>query len=149
MSYANRGLVVALATAVLQLGAPAESAFALPTESQSPEPAKTSAVEGSDFKRITLTRTAADRLDIHTVQLHQEPSGKLVAPYASVLYDLAGKAWVYTNPEPLTYLRHGIVIDFIKGEEAYLKDGPSAGTQVVTVGVPELFGIENGVGGED
>ena len=49
---------------------------------------------------------------------------------------------------PLTFVREGVVIERIKGDHAYLKEGPPAGTQVVTVGVPELYGTEVGVNGE-
>ena len=34
----------------------------------------------------------------------------------------------------------------LDGGVAYLSSGPSAGTRVVTVGVPELYGIEEAVG---
>ena len=39
-------------------------------------------------------------------------------------------------------------MDRVDGDTAYLLAGPAAGTKVVTVGVPELFGAEYGVRGE-
>ena len=48
--------------------------------------------------------------------------------------DANGNTWVYTNPEPLAFVRHHIAIDFIDGDEAVLLDGPPPGTPVVTVG---------------
>lgn len=69
-----------------------------------------------------------------------------VVPYSAVLYDIHGKTWVYKNPEPLTFLRHQIEVDYIEGDQAVLADGPETGTQVVTVGVAELYGTEFGVG---
>jgi hypothetical protein len=68
-----------------------------------------------------------------------------VIPYAAVIYDPHGATWVYTNPEPLVFVRHPIVVDYIDDDEAILSDGPSAGIAVVTVGAAELFGAETGV----
>ena len=69
-----------------------------------------------------------------------------VVPYAAVLYDAKGDTWVYTNPSPLTFVRHPIRIDYIEGDLAVLSDGPAAGTAVVLVGAAELFGAETGIG---
>ena len=68
-----------------------------------------------------------------------------VVPYAAVLYGVHGETWVYSNPEPLVYVRQPIVIDFIEGDLAFLSEGPQVGTAVVTVGAEELFGTETGV----
>ena len=43
-------------------------------------------------------------------------------------------------------VRDGVVVELIEGDNAYLKEGPPAGTLVVTVGVSELYGTEEGVG---
>jgi hypothetical protein len=69
-----------------------------------------------------------------------------IIPHAAVLYDAKGNTWVYTNPEPLVYLRQAVRIDTIIGDDALLLDGPAVGTAVVTVGGAELFGTEFGVG---
>ncbi len=63
-----------------------------------------------------------------------------------MLYDEAGATWVFTNPKGLEYVRASIVVDTIVGDDARLKDGPPVGTRVVTVGVAELYGAEQGVG---
>jgi hypothetical protein len=68
-----------------------------------------------------------------------------VVPYAAVLYGVHGETWVYTNPEPLVYVRQPIVVDHIEGDVAVLSEGPQVGTAVVTVGASELFGTETGV----
>jgi hypothetical protein len=68
-----------------------------------------------------------------------------VVPYAAVLYGVHGETWVYSEPEPLVYVRLPIEIDFIEGDLAYLSEGPEVGTAVVTVGAAELFGTETGV----
>ena len=85
---------------------------------------------------------------IQTGEIREDPSGQKTAPFSSIIYDLDGDAWVYKVSAPLTYVREGVVIERIKGDHAYLKEGPPAGTQVVTVGVPELYGTEVGVNGE-
>ena len=79
------------------------------------------------------------------VELVLSGSRRSIVPYASVMYDLQGNTWTYTNPEPLVYVRHPITVEYIDGDLAVLLDGPPAGTAVVTVGAAELFGVESGV----
>ena len=71
-------------------------------------------------------------------------STRKVVPTSAVLYDAKGKTWVYTNPEPLVFVRHAVSIDYIDGDRAVLLDGPASGTAVVTVGAAELLGTEYG-----
>jgi hypothetical protein len=101
---------------------------------------------------VILSAQAAKRLGIQTDLVRQaQIRGTLrkVVPYAAVLYDPHGEAWVYTNPEPLTFVRAHISVDSIDGDRAVLSEGgPADGTAVVTVGVPELYGTELGVGDE-
>jgi hypothetical protein len=65
-----------------------------------------------------------------------------VVPYSAVLYDSDSNTWVYTNPQPLVYVRQGIKIDYFEGDQAIVVEGPDVGTAVVTVGAAELFGTE-------
>lgn len=109
-------------------------------------PAKVEAIEGSKVKRVTVTEKAAKRLDIQTGEVGKDGADQLVAPYASILYDIGGGTWVYTMPQALTFVRHSVVVNAIKGEKAFLKEGPAPGTKIVTVGVAELYGAEKGVG---
>ena len=69
-----------------------------------------------------------------------------VVPHSSLIYGAHGDTWVYTSPEPLTYIRHPVSIDYIENDLAVLSDGPDVGTDVVTVGVAELYGTEFEVG---
>lgn len=71
---------------------------------------------------------------------------RTIIPYGAVMYDPHGDAWVYTNPEPLVFIRQPIQIDTIAGDDVILRDGPATGTAVVTVGAAELYGAERGVG---
>ena len=110
-------------------------------------------IERTELSRVTLTARAAQRLDIKTDTVRESPVARLgnsqlrkVIPYAAVLYDANGASWVYTNPEPLVYVRQRITIDYIEGGVAVLVDGPASGVKVVTVGASLLFGTEFEVG---
>ncbi|WIG60053.1 MAG: hypothetical protein OJF49_002801 [Ktedonobacterales bacterium] len=119
------------------------------TASGGEEPAKVDPVAGTDLSRVIVTEEAAKRLDIQTATVHDAQMRgtlRLVAPYSAVLYDMNGATWVYTNPSPLTFVRESITVEYIEGDLAVLAAGPPAGTVVVTVAGPELYGIEAGVG---
>jgi hypothetical protein len=107
--------------------------------------------EAEGLNRLTLDPRAADRIGVKT-----EPIGVLIrfggesqrttVPYSAVLYNPDGATYVYTNPEPLIFVRHPITVDYVEGNLAVLAAGPPRGTSVVTVGVAELQGMEFGVG---
>lgn len=139
-------MALVLAGAVLQLSEAAMSASGTGETAKKDRPSQVEAIDGSNVKRVTLTEKAAKRLDIQTGEVGNEGAGQLTTPYSSVLYDTGGRTWVYTVLKPLTYVRQSIVVKAIKGENAYLKEGPPAGTRIVTVGVAELYGTEKGVG---
>ena len=133
----------------LLCGLPSMAALAADATAPSAKPIKPATVEtisGSDLKRVTLTQKAAERLDIKTGKMAADSGGVVTAPYAAIVYDGKGKTWVYTNPEPLVYVRAPVVVDSIKGRTAILKSGPATGTMVVVVGVAELYGAESGIG---
>ncbi|MDH4112656.1 MAG: hypothetical protein OEV60_08255 [Actinomycetota bacterium] len=98
-------------------------------------------VEGEDVLRVILDESAVERLGIETVAVEQRGS-ELVVPYDAVYLDAHGDFWVYTNPEPLEFVRAPIDIEHESSSRAFLASGPPAGTQVVTVGAPELYGSE-------
>jgi hypothetical protein len=144
MSHCNRAIVAALAAFAVQTAAPA--AMSATVEASKGAPAKIELIEGTKLSRVTLTQKAAQRLDIRTGTVSQDATGRMIAPYAAVFYDVAGVAWVYTNPQPLMFVRHKVTIEQIKGANAFLMEGPPAGTPVVIIGVSELYGTEKGVG---
>ena len=109
------------------------------------EPAHVQPIEGTDHVQITLEEEAAQRLAIQTTEVKQA-AGQLVVPSSAVIVDTEGHRWVYTNPKPLVFVRHEIGLEREVGGRAYLSSGPPAGTRIVTVGVPELSGVEDGVG---
>lgn len=80
------------------------------------------------------------------VPLKGDEGPRLVVPFSSLIYDINGGTWVYINPESLQYLRVPVTVDYVKGDQVVLTEGPSVGTAVVTVGVAELHGADTGVG---
>lgn len=105
------------------------------------QPYTLEAIEGKKVLKVTLTESAVERLGIETTPV-TETGSKLLVPYDAVYLDSHGKFWVYTNPEPQVFVRAPIHIVRETSNEAILTAGPAAGTQVVTVGVPELYGTE-------
>ena len=108
-------------------------------------PAVVDTVPGQDTKTVTLTEQAVGRLRISTATVAEGDGGTSV-PYAAIGYDPDGATWVYTNPQPLTYMREPVTVKDVQEGTAVLSSGPAVGTAVVTVGVAELFGAEKGIG---
>ena len=135
-------LIVALLSACLLISACGQA----PAGEEEYHPVTVEELGGAEPTRETLTEDAAKRLDIQTAQAQDtEVNGakRTVIPYASIIYDTDGATWVYLNPEPLTFVRHPVTVDDIKGEQAFLSDTLPAGSAVVTVGVAELYGAES------
>lgn len=110
-------------------------------------PARIESVGGNRM-RVIMTADAAERLDIQTATVRdaRKPGdAKALIPHAAVFYGPTGEAWTYITPEPLTFERAPVEVDRIKGDVVFLSDGPPSGTEVVTQGSAELFGVETGV----
>jgi hypothetical protein len=136
MKHINRWILVTLVFAGLLLSA-------CGAKSAAPEkivPSILEPIEGTDLSKVILTEKAAERLGIETVS-----ASGMEVPYAAVIYDIEGNTWIYTSPEPLTFVREPIIIDYIEGDTAFLAEGLSSDFAVVTVGVSELYGTETGV----
>ena len=97
---------------------------------------------------ITLSQAAHDRLAVETAAVAAGPGG-LGIPYAAVVYEPDGSAWVFAETEPLTYQRAPITITGITGDQVTLAAGPPPGTLVVSQGAAELVGVETGIDGEE
>jgi hypothetical protein len=136
LRLATVGLV--LITAVLVLSACASSA----EEEGGEEAATVEPIKGTDTNRVTLTKDAAETLGVETAAI-KRAGGREVVPDAAVVYAADGHTFTYSSPKPFTYVRADITVDRIDGRKAILKKGPPAGTNVVTVGSQELFGLEN------
>jgi hypothetical protein len=117
-----------------------------PTDSHEiDEPYSLEEVQGTELARVTLTEPAARRLGIETAPI-AEAGDLMLVPSAAVMVDAEGVFWVYTNPEPLVFVRHEISIEREEGDRTFVSAGPRVGTLVVTVGVPELYGAESEIG---
>jgi len=148
MSTQNRirGRVVGsgLAVFVLLFGGCARQETRVTTHEH---PAEVEHIEGTDLSRVTLTEKAIERVDVRTtLVIEDEGTGRKIVPYASIIYDVNGNTWVYTGPEPRTFVRAPIVVDRVEGDNVYLTDGPPVGTAVASTGVAELYGTEFTVG---
>jgi hypothetical protein len=111
-------------------------------EEEGVKPVTLEPVAGTDLNHVILTEDAAKRLDIQIASVHDGAEGTVI-PYDAVLYEANGNTWVYVSLEPLVFVRQAIVIDHIKGNEAFLSEGPDSGAKVVTLGAAELYGSES------
>ena len=105
-------------------------------------PAHTEKLEDGTSE-IILSSKAAERLDIQTLSVSKT---EWTIPYSAVVYDVYGKTWVYENSEPLTYGRKEISIRDVVDLEVVLYEQLQHDIVIVTVGVPELYGVEVGIG---
>jgi len=144
----NRGLAALVMLAALPLSACAPAATATATK---PKPYKLEKPEGTSLTRLRIEQRVFDRIRIKTstvreVERFGGDTARKVVDYSAVVYEPKGDTAIYTNPEPLVFVRQPIKVDYIDGDVAVLVDGPPAGTAVVTVGTAELLGMEFGVG---
>ena len=112
-------------------------------------PAKLEESGQEGIMKVTLDARAAERIGLQTAAVREETIGsasRLVVPYGAIMYDAKGATWTFTNPQPLVYVRHKIVVENIEGDRVILSEGPPAGTVVVTVGAAELMGAEHKYG---
>lgn len=141
MKHINRLMVAALVSAGLLITACQREHAAHHAE----HPAEVKKIEGSDLSQVILTEKAMQRLDVRTERVRDDGAKKVV-PYSSLIYDMNGQTWVYTNPEPRTFVRSKVDVDRINGEVAVLNAGPPSGTLVASVAVAEIYGTEFKVG---
>jgi hypothetical protein len=111
-------------------------------EEDTNKPVTLEPIAGTDLNRLILTEKAAERLGLETVPVVAQ-EGQVVIPYAALLYDPSGQAWVYVNVGPLAFERQAITVDSIQGDQVFLSEGPEAGANVVTLGATELYGSES------
>ena len=89
------------------------------------------------------------RLDVQTGEVAESESGLRPSRTAAVFYDPTATTWAFANADGRRYVRAPITVDHIDGDLAYLAEGPKVGTDVVTVGGPEIYGAEVGVGDDE
>ena len=136
------GCVVAVAVAM--------SAGCAEVESVTVEPYEPAALEstGPDKPaRVILTQEAVDRVALQTIEV--KALGKdLTVDHAALVFDKAGKPWVFSVVGPRTYVRAAISIKETQDGLVIMSAGPPVGTQVVPVGAIELWGAELGIAGK-
>jgi hypothetical protein len=108
------------------------------------EPSKVEPIEGSELSRVILTEDAARRIGLDTTPVTSRGE-RTVVPESAVWVDVNGDEWVYTNPETLVFIRAQVVVDRYDEGSAFLSDGPAPGTEVASIGVPQLIGSEFGI----
>lgn len=110
------------------------------------QPAIVADVDGLDVKRVTFDQVGADRVALRTAEVRMTARGTVV-PYAALIYDPAGAAWVYATLEPLTFQRVKVSVHHVTGNLVWLTDGPASGTRVVTRGSAQVYGAELDIAG--
>ncbi|MFO0813107.1 MAG: HlyD family efflux transporter periplasmic adaptor subunit [Gemmatales bacterium] len=91
---------------------------------------------------IGVQYSPAHRVGV-TIDLNDDAES-LAVPWAAVVHDVYGGSWVYIKTAEHTFVRHRVIVRFVKDNLAALIQGPAAGSQVVTAGAAELFGTETG-----
>ena len=146
--YNHKIMALVLAFALLQLAACQEKASTY----EEIHASHMEHIEGSEFSKLELTQRAIERTDIKTSEVTEEmiaqsaPQLKKVVPYGALIYGPHGETWVYTNPEPHTYIRQEVTVESVKDGKVILSKGPPPGMKVVTQGAAELYGTEYAVG---
>jgi hypothetical protein len=134
------GLVLIAAGVSLSACGEASTGYDYETASHH-EPAKLEPIKGTDVKRVIFDAEGAKRVGLQTAQVRGAGQRKVI-PYAAVIYDPEGDTFTYTSPEPLVYVREKVKVDYVAGDRVVLSDGPSVGTEIVTVGAAEVYGTE-------
>ncbi|HET6561056.1 MAG TPA: efflux RND transporter permease subunit [Marmoricola sp.] len=109
------------------------------------EPGHVETVAGDNKPRVVLTSRAVERLALETSVVRQRGEHRVV-PQEALFVDPHGDWWLYTNPEPQVFVRERVELLRERSGIGVLAEGPAVGTAVVTVGVAELYGVEEQVG---
>jgi hypothetical protein len=114
-----------------------------PAEKEHYSPASITPIKGNKdgLVSVTLTQEGAARIEIATGQVERR-AGQKAIPYAALLYEKDGSAFVYANPRGHTYMRAHIEIDRVARDRVLLREGPAVGTRVVTTGAAQVHGAE-------
>lgn len=120
-------------------------------------------VPGSAVGKIVLSGVGAQRIGLTTatVRAVQSPPARrrrrggrpkpaagtptAIIPASAVIYDPSGKTYAFVAVARLTYVEVPVTVDYIAGSSAYLRRGPHAGSDVVSSGAEELYGVQTGV----
>lgn len=147
MKHSSRWLVAGLLGVSMQFAACQHASELHKAE----HPVEVEKIEGSDVNRITMTEHALERIDLKTdkvreQQMSRSASVRRVVPHSALIYDPKGQTWVFTSPQPRTFIKHKVDVDYVEGDLAVLNDGPPTGTVVVSTAAAEVYGADTGVG---
>jgi cobalt-zinc-cadmium efflux system membrane fusion protein len=99
------------------------------------------------FYELSSERTPLQPGERVTVQVPLLASERgLVLPESAVVFDVHGATWVYEDLGGGRFARRRVEIARYVADRALISRGVAPGTNVVTVGVAELFGTEFGAG---
>ena len=138
--------LAAAVCAALVFSLPACAAPAAAPAAVGEAPAKVEKNASTGIAKLTLTQRGVDRLELKTEPVKAGTGTEVLIPYGALMYDAAGKTWVYTSPGPRVYERQAITVSRVEAGVVRATAGPPAGTLVVTVGAAELFGAEFNTG---
>ena len=118
---------------------------------QSEHPATVEHIEGQAINRVTMTEKAIARIDLKTDEVREQKVSRSkdvrrVVPHSSLIYDPQGQTWIYTSPQPRTFIKTKVGVEYVEGDMAVLTDGPPVGTVVVSQAAAEVYGADSGVG---
>ena len=107
-------------------------------------PATITPVKGGEegLVSVTLTQEGADRIDIATGRGRGGARGQQGIPYAALLYEKDGSAFVYTNPSGLTTCARTSRSTAWRAIACCSARGPRSARSVVTTGAPQVHGAE-------
>jgi hypothetical protein len=104
-------------------------------------PYKAEPIKGTGLNRVTMADQTAGLIPVKTVSVRGD-AGRKIVPHQALIYNPEGGAFVYTKPEPRTYVRAPVEVVDVEGDRAVLSEGPPAGTTIVTLGAAELLATE-------
>jgi hypothetical protein len=131
------GASLALVACALAVGACDE----VPSNLRESQPYKVEGPEDAAIKTVKMDDATAALLPVRVAEVGTQGDRKVV-PHNAVIYNPDGGSFVYTKPAAETYIREPIDIVRVKGDDATLSKGPSAGTKIVTTGSAELLATE-------
>lgn len=88
--------------------------------------------------------TPGERVLVEVVTAGAPPSERIAVPFAAVVRDAEGGAWVYERVAPRTYRRRRVDPLRRDGERMLLRAGIAEGAEIVGAGAVELWGHEMG-----
>ena len=144
MRRSSRSLALALAMGSLSMPLAACTQVEEFESTYSPTTVEPIKGRDDDIQRVTFTAEAARRVDLQTTTVRAGGRHTSI-PYEALIYDEEGATFTYVSPKPLVFVRKAIDVVRVAGSRVVLREGPPAGTTVVTTGAPEVYSAEFGV----